>query len=119
MVTLTGPQPLGGAEIAATLTRELGRPVEFEPMSITDFRRFLLDRGVGPIAVHTEVVQNIIQRVSLSGRTDPAIARELGRVPTSLAAYVRHRRHRWSPVARGDSPDASLPEGEAEPPPSP
>ena len=119
VVTLTGPQPLGGAEIAATLTRELGRPVEFEPMSITDFRRFLLDRGVGPIAVHTEVVQNIIQRVSLSGRTDPAIARELGRVPTSLAAYVRHRRHRWSPVARGDSPDASLPEGEAEHPPPP
>ena len=85
-------------------------------MSITDYRRFLRDRGVGPVAVHTEVVQNVIQRVSLSGRTDPAHARELGRSPTSLADYVRQRRHRWSPVARADSPDASLPEGEAEPP---
>ena len=113
VLTLTGPQPLGGGDIAAALTRELGRPVQFEAMSVTDHRRFLRDRGVGPVAVHTELVQNVIQRVSLSGRTDPAHARELGRTPTSLADYVRDRRHRWSPVARTDSPGASLPEGEA------
>jgi uncharacterized protein YbjT (DUF2867 family) len=102
VVTLTGPQPLGGADIAEVLTRELGRPVRFEPMTITDYRHFLRDRGVGPIALHTEVVQNVIQRVSLSGRTDPALARELGHPSTSLADYVRHRRHRWAPVARPD-----------------
>jgi uncharacterized protein YbjT (DUF2867 family) len=115
VLTLTGPQPLGGADIAAALTRELGRPVEFEAMSVADFRRFLLDRGIGPVAVHTEMVQNVIQRVSLSGRTDPAHARQLGRAPTSLADYVRDHRHRWSPIARPDSPDPSPPRGEAGP----
>ena len=116
VVTLTGPQPLGGADIAAVLTRELDRPVRFEPMTITDYRHFLRDRGVGPIAVHTEVVQDVIQRVSLSGRTDPALARELGRPPTDLADYVRHRRDRWAPVDPIEPPGASLAEGEADPP---
>ena len=44
------------------------------------------------------------------------LLQELGREPTSLADYVRHRRHRWSPVARTNSPDASSAEGEADPP---
>jgi uncharacterized protein YbjT (DUF2867 family) len=77
--TLTGRDVLSGTEVAALLSRVLGRDISFEP--------------VAPVRSPTALTASA--RVQSRGATDPTLQQLLGRTPTSLADFAREHRARW------------------------
>lgn len=78
--TLTGQEALSGSDVAALLSRVLGRHIAFEPVSPS--------RSSQPLTASSERVSR--------GATDPTLRRLLGRPPTSLADYFMRHRSRWA-----------------------
>jgi uncharacterized protein YbjT (DUF2867 family) len=77
--TLTGQEALSGTEVAALLSRVLGRDITFEPLSL----------------VHSPQPLTASVQMTMRGTTDATLQRLLGRAPTSLAEYVIEHRTRW------------------------
>lgn len=96
---VTGPQLLTFAEMAAILSDELGRPIDYLPISFDDFHANVAQSGGDFVAD----VFTAIARETLDGRNAhlaDGVERALGRPPRSFADYA-HRAARagaW-PVA--------------------
>ncbi len=97
--TLDGEEALTGEEIAEILTRALGRPIEFHPVSFRQYRRELVASGEPLADVHVRLLENAASRLSLAGHTSATLRELLGRPPRTLEAYVRSHRHDWDPPA--------------------
>ncbi|MEF9886373.1 NmrA family NAD(P)-binding protein [Streptomyces sp. P9-A4] len=85
---LTGPRPLGFAEVAAEISRASGRPVVYEPVSEADYAGFLA--GFGLPAPEAEWVANLFATL-LDGHnasvTD-GVKQVLGRDPRPFADFA-------------------------------
>jgi uncharacterized protein YbjT (DUF2867 family) len=83
--TLTGPEALSMADVAATLSRLLGRPVHDAAPTPDIFRSTLAQVGVPPfIAEYLIPVYGLIARGAAAGVTDD-VHRLTGRPPRALA----------------------------------
>ncbi|MDC7122769.1 NmrA family NAD(P)-binding protein [Cellulomonas fimi] len=94
---LTGPRALGFDEVAAILTRELGRPVTYEPTSALRYLRHVRRQG-RPFA--QAVVQTVLHTGLRRGQAetvDPTLERLLGRPGRTLEQYVHDHRDVWAP----------------------
>lgn len=93
--TLTGPDALSFAELAALLTAELGRPIRYVRPGALAYVRRLRRRGCpwGQVAVQT--LLHLGLRRGDAERIDPTLARLLGRPPRTVAQYVADHRALW------------------------
>lgn len=101
--TLTGPQALDLDEVAAVLTRELGRPIRYQPAHILGYLRHLRGQGMPAVQVLVQTVLHVGLRRGQAQTVDPTLARLLGRRPRTLAQYVHDHRSTWSPPDRPPS----------------
>lgn len=86
--TLTGPAALSMADVAANLTRLLGRPVHDAAPTPDVFRSTLAQAGVPPfIAEYLIPVYGMIARGAVAGVTDD-VRRLTGRAPRALAEVL-------------------------------
>ena len=98
--TLTGPESLTYAEMAAVLTDVLGRPVRYAAPSAGAFRARLAARGVADDYARTMGRIYAVARWGLAGRVTDDLARLLGRPPTTFAAFARDHAYVWPAAQR-------------------
>ena len=94
--TLTGPAALDLDEVAAVLTRELGRPIRYEPAHILGYMRHLRGHGLPGVQILVQTVLHTGLRRGQAQTVDPTLGRLLGRLPGTLAQYVHDHRATWS-----------------------
>ena len=102
--TLTGSQAVGFEEVAAVLTRELGRPIRYQPASILAYLRHLRGQGLPSPQVLVQTVLHTGLRRGQAQRVDPTLGRLLGRPPRTLQQYVHDHRSTWSTPAPARPP---------------
>lgn len=86
---LSGPAALGYDEMAAVLTRELGRPVRFVAISDEDYKKAAMGAGVPEAYAEALVNLNQNYRTGLFSRVSPDVPRLLGRAATSFEQFAR------------------------------
>lgn len=93
--TLTGGDALSWNAVASLLSAELGRPIEYEPISLITARRELRAEGLPSAYVNVQLLIHVVARLGLADTVNAEIARLLGRAPRTLADYVRDTRSAW------------------------
>ena len=96
--TLTGATALSFEQVAALLSKELGRTICYEPAGAVDYVRHLIG-GEMPLA--QALVQTVLHlglRFGQAEAVDPTLGHLLGRAPRSMAQYIRDRRSVWEAV---------------------
>ena len=94
--TLTGSQAVDFAEVAAVLTRELGRPIRYQPASVLGYIRHLKGQGLPAPQVLVQTILHTGLRRGQAQTVDATLARLLGRPPRTLQEYVHDHRTTWS-----------------------
>lgn len=94
--TLTGPRALGFDEVAALLSRALGRPVRYEPASVLGYARHLRRRGLPASQLLVQTVLHTGLRRGQAEAVDPTVQRLLGRPARDLEEYVGDHLDRWT-----------------------
>lgn len=92
---LTGPAAVTFHEVAAILTDALGRPIRYEPATVTGYLAHL---GRQRLSVPQRIVQTILHlglRRGDAEEVDPTLRQLLGRPPRDLATYVTDHAHLW------------------------
>lgn len=96
-LTLTGPEALPFAEVAALLTATLGRPIRYVPATIPGYALHLRRRRR---MSWTQIVVQTVLHVGLrrgdAERVDPTVERILGRPARTLAGYIADHAALWS-----------------------
>ena len=92
---LTGSEALSYSEVAAVLSRELGREIVYTRPSLRRFRKRALSAGW--VSAYTRVVGRLFYtvRFGMAARVSDDLARILGRAPRRLIDYVRDYRDVW------------------------
>lgn len=93
--TLTGPAALTYDEVAALLTRALGRPIRYEAIRLLRYRRELLGAGMDPTYVRVQLVINAVARLRLAARITDTVPRLLARPATPLATFIDDHAAQW------------------------
>jgi uncharacterized protein YbjT (DUF2867 family) len=96
--TLTGPRAVTFHQVADLLTEALGRPVRYEPASITGYLRHLHAQGLPVPQLLVQTVLHVGLRRGDAEAVDPTLGRLLGRPPRDLADCIADHRHLWAPV---------------------
>ncbi|MGY1728975.1 NAD(P)H-binding protein [Geodermatophilus sp. SYSU D01062] len=94
---LTGREAPTFAEIAATLSAVLGRPVVYPRPGAVAFVREQLAEGRPPGLVLVMTLLFTTTRLGLAARTTDDLARLLGREPTPLRRFVEDHADAWRP----------------------
>jgi len=93
VLTLTGPEALTGAQVAAVLSQAVGRPVRFVSPDLDWFGAELIQNGVPKWRVDAlvEVHANILAgRGSHLSAVSPDVLAETGRPPRALRQFAEH-----------------------------
>ncbi len=93
--TLTGSEALTYDEVAAILTRVLGRPVRYARPSPRAFRERKTAEGLAPDFVATMGRIYLVARLGLAGGLAPDLGRLLGRPPGTFEAFARDYAPVW------------------------
>lgn len=93
--TLTGPELLSRADVAAALSRELGRPVAYQPLTDEQFRAAMKPHLP---ASYLELLSTLYAgvRQGWTERQTDDVQRVLGRAPIGFAQFVKDHRAVWS-----------------------
>jgi NAD(P)H dehydrogenase (quinone) len=94
-LSLTGPEELGTAEVAATFAQVLGRPVVDHQPSLPGFLRHALSRGTPASLAAIMTSIGLVARLKLASGIDLGVNQVLGRKPTSFATFVADHRSVW------------------------
>ena len=93
--TLTGPDLLSRAEVAAAVGKELGRTITYVPITDEQFRAVVkgfLTQGYTDLLSH---LYALVREGHTAVKTD-TVQEVLGRPPTSFARFVRDHRAVWA-----------------------
>jgi len=93
--TLLGPEALTFHQVAALLSRELGRAIAYEPASIPGYLSHLWHRG---LPLEQAIVQTILHvglRFGQAATIDDTLPKLLGHAPRLMQDYLRDYRHLW------------------------
>ena len=93
--TLTGSEALSYDEVAAILTRVLGRPVRYARPSPRAFRARKTAEGLAPDFVATMGRIYLVARLGLAGGLAPDLGRLLSRPPGTFEAFARDYAPVW------------------------
>jgi uncharacterized protein YbjT (DUF2867 family) len=90
-LTLTGPAPLSGEEIATTLSGVLGRPVRYVSPPLPQFRAALTERGLPAwqIDAFVELQQAVDGRAPYLAVVTADVETATGRPPRSFAQFAK------------------------------
>ena len=99
--TLTGREALTYAEVAAVLTRVLGRPSRYAHPSAQAFREGKLAEGLAPDYVATMARIYLVARLGLAGSLTPDLGELLGRPPGTVEAFARDYAPVWARGGNG------------------
>lgn len=94
---LTGPEALDLHRVASLLSAELGRPIDYVPLSPLALRRELRRSGLPGGYVTVRLVIDLVARLGLAATVSDTLGGLLERPPTPLATYLHDRRTCWSP----------------------
>jgi uncharacterized protein YbjT (DUF2867 family) len=87
--TLTGPEALSFADVAAALTRALGTPVSYVPISPDAAREAMLAGGLPAPAVDLVLALRAYEREGHNAAVTSTVAELLGRPPRNYAEFAR------------------------------
>ena len=93
--TLTGGAALNWNAVASLLSAELGRPINYEPISLITARSELRAAGFPSAYVNIQLLIHVVARLGLADTVNAEIPRLLGRAPRTLADYIHDTRHVW------------------------
>ena len=94
---LTGSESLDYYEVAALLTRELGRPITYRDPNVLRFvARMLQNKQPFSFALITSAIY-LTTRFGKAAEITPDVAQLLGRPPTLLATFMHDYRAQWMP----------------------
>ncbi|GAA3350034.1 NmrA family NAD(P)-binding protein [Amorphoplanes nipponensis] len=93
--TLTGPEALSFAEVAALLSDNLGRRIRYQPASIPGYLRHLRRRRLPLLQCVVQTLLHAGLRRGQAAPVDPTLGRLLGRPPRTMAQYVSDQRGLW------------------------
>jgi uncharacterized protein YbjT (DUF2867 family) len=93
--TLTGAEALSRAEVAAAISRELGRPVAYLPVTDEQFRAAVKGQLTPS---YTELLSRLysIVRAGQTAVTTDTVRQVLGREPIPFARFVKEHRSVWA-----------------------
>ncbi len=94
--TLTGSLAVDFQEVAVVLTRELGRPIRYQPANVLTYMRHLKGQGLPAPQVLVQTILHTGLRRGQASRVDPTLAALLGHPPRTLQQYVHDHRTIWS-----------------------
>lgn len=100
--TVTGPRALTYGEVAAILSRELGRPVRYDPVGVLRYARHArreLDMAPG-MALVTSAIYTTARLGLAAGLTDD-VRTVLGRAPVDVVEFAHRERAAWLPASAG------------------
>lgn len=96
---LTGGEALDHDEVAALLTRELGRDIRYEDISPDAMRGGLLAAGLPPAYAENLLVILEYFKLGYAARITDAVAHITGKAPRTFEAYVRDYRDAYALTA--------------------
>jgi uncharacterized protein YbjT (DUF2867 family) len=85
---LTGPRAWGFEEVAALLTRILGRPVRYAPASALGYARHLRAAGLPVAQIAVQTILHLGLRRGDAEAVDPTLPSLLGRPATDLERFL-------------------------------
>jgi len=94
--TLTGGQALGWSTVASMLSAELGRPIDYQPISLLTARREMKAQQLPKAYVNVQLLINVVARLGLAARITDELPTLLGRPPRLLAQYLTDNRELWT-----------------------
>jgi uncharacterized protein YbjT (DUF2867 family) len=103
--TLTGPEPVSFSEAAAILSRELARPIRYDPASVPGYMAHLRRRGLPFAQIAVQTVLHVGLRFGQAEAVDGTLGRLLGRRARTLAEYVKDHRALWAVHTRAPGPE--------------
>jgi len=86
---ITGPQALSMAEIAATISEAIGKPVRYQKTSIEEHRRGMEAAGLPPFIVDALIEQALERLRHPQSRVELATHKLFGVNPTTFAEFAR------------------------------
>jgi uncharacterized protein YbjT (DUF2867 family) len=92
---LTGPEAVTFAEVAALLTKALGRSIRYEPASALGYACHLHRRGLPLPQVAVQTVLHLGLRRGDASIVDPTVQRLLGRPARPLDQFISEHRETW------------------------
>ena len=92
---LTGPAAIGYAEIAAILTRVLGRTVTYVPITDEESKRGAVGAGTPEAYADALVNLNQLYREGKFARVSPDLRTLLGREPRAFEAFAQEHAAAW------------------------
>ena len=96
VLTLTGSEALGYADVAAKLSTTLGRPITYQPGRLLAARRHLIADGVDHSYANVQLVINLTARLGMAKRTTADLAHILGRPPTRIDTFITDNQNSWT-----------------------
>jgi len=94
--TLTGSLAVDFQEVAVVLTRELGRPIRYQPANVLTYMSHLKRQGLPAPQILVQTILHTGLRRGQASRVDPTLAVLLGHPPRTLQQYVHDYRTTWS-----------------------
>jgi uncharacterized protein YbjT (DUF2867 family) len=92
--TLTGPEALSGTAVAASLSRVLGRTIQYAPVSSADFASFLKSAGEPDEIVAAEIELFAHWSQGHGSEATNAVAELTGAAPTTLEEFAYREKAR-------------------------
>jgi uncharacterized protein YbjT (DUF2867 family) len=92
---LTGGEAVAFDDVAALLSRALGRRVRYDRASLAGYLRHLRRRKLPWAQALVQLALHAGLRFGQAERVDPTLGRLLGRAPTTMARYIDDHRALW------------------------
>ncbi|KUG09798.1 hypothetical protein [Solirubrum puertoriconensis] len=92
---LTGAKALIYTQVAAALSKVLGRPIRYRAAGIGEFRQYILAHGFKPEFVNVMLGIYLVARLGLAARLTSTTANLLGRAPISFQQFAEDYRRCW------------------------
>jgi len=94
--TLTGPEPLGYGDVAATYSRVLGRAVRWQEVTFEQARASMLGAGLpDELAGGFAAIMRRYRDGGVTAEVSPEVERLLGRELTTFERFIRDHRHTY------------------------
>ena len=110
VLTFTGSEAFGYANVAAKLSATLGRPITYQPGRLLAARRQLIADGADHGYANVQLVINLTARLGMAKRTTADLAHILGRPPTCLDTFITENQNSWTPTPSAISGTTTAPD---------
>lgn len=94
--TLTGPRALSFTDLAAILSRAIGRHIAYQPASLLGYISHLRGRGMPVMQIAVQTILHVGLRFGQAQSVDLTLGHLLNRKPYSVEDYVRDHHSLWS-----------------------